>query len=172
MKIIDLTLLISNEMYIYPGDPKIDVEQLQTFDKDGWNMKRIHMNTHDGTHVNAPIHGVKDGKTLNNFEVSDFCGESILYENYSDIQFGIGILFQKQINMGIAEQIVKIKPKFVGLVVEVDEEIEKYLLKNDIMLFERLTNVDKLPKKFNFYGAPLKIKDGDGSPVRAFAIFI
>jgi len=50
------------------------------------------------------------------------------------------------------------------------KKIEQYLLSNDIILFERLANTNKLPKKFLFYGAPLKIKDGDGSPVRAFAI--
>ena len=170
MKIIDLTLPIQNGMFVYPGDPEVDIEQLQTLDKDGWNMKRIHMNGHDGTHVNAPIHCTKDGKTLDDFKLSNFCGECVLYESDSDIQTGIGIIFKNQIDKRLAEKTVKIKPKFVGFVVEADEEIEKYLLNNDIILFERLTNIDNLPKKFQFYGVPLKIKDGDGSPVRAFAV--
>jgi len=170
MKIIDLTLPIQNGMFVYPGDLEVDIEQLQTLDKDGWNMKRIHMNSHDGTHVNAPIHCTKDGKTLDDFKVGNFCGECVLYEKDLDIQTGIGIIFKQQITMQIAERIVKIKPKFVGLVVEVDEEIEKYLLNNDIILFERLANIDNLPKKFVFYGVPLKINNGDGSPVRAFAV--
>ncbi len=170
MKIIDLTLLIHNKMFVYSDDPEVDIEQLQTLDKDGWNMKRIHMNGHDGTHVNAPIHCSKNGKTLDDFEPSDFCGECVLYENGSDIQAGVGIIFKNQIDMQIAEKIIEVRPKFVGLVVEAEEEIEKYLLKNNIILFERLTNTDNLPKRFYFYGVPLKIKDGDGSPVRAFAV--
>ena len=72
--------------------------------------------------------------------------------------------------MKTADYIVKIKPKFVGLAVEADEKIEQYLLNNNLILFERLINTHNLPKKFMFYGVPLKIKDGDGSPVRAFAV--
>lgn len=170
MKIIDLTLPIQNGMFVYPGDPEVDIQQLQTFDKDGWNMKRIHMSGHDGTHVNTPIHSTKNGKTLDDFKIVDFCGECVLYDNDADIKTDIGIIFKEQITMEIAKYIVKIKPKFVGLVVEADEEIEKYLLNNEIILFERLTNIDNLPKKFIFYGVPLKIKDGDGSPIRAFAV--
>ncbi len=170
MKIIDLTLPIHNGMFVYPWDPEVDIEQVQTIENNGWNMKRIHINGHDGTHVNAPIHCNNNGKHLDEFQIEDFCGECILYENNSDIQTGIGILFRDQITMQIADYIIKIQPKFVGFVVEADEEIEKHLLNNNIILFERITNIEHLPKKFQFYGVPLKIRDGDGSPVRAFAI--
>lgn len=70
--------------------------------------------------------------------------------------------------------LIEIKPKFVGLSVkfEFDIEIEKKLLEAGIVSYENLVNTEKLPKskKFMFYGFPLKIKDGDGSPVRAVAI--
>jgi len=41
-----------------------------------------------------------------------------------------------------------------------------------IISYENLVNTEKLPgdKQFMFYGYPLKIKDGDGSPVRAVAV--
>jgi kynurenine formamidase len=170
MKIIDLTMSIHNGMFVYPSTPEVNIKQLLTMDKDGWNMKRIHINGHDGTHVNAPIHCTKNGKTLDDYDVSDFCGECVLHEIDSDIKSGMGIIFTKQITMETAKHIVRIRPKFVGLVVEADEKIEQYLLNNGIILFERLANTDKLPKLFLFYGVPLKIKDGDGSPVRAFAV--
>ena len=170
MKIIDLTLQIHEGMSVYPGDPKVEIAQIQTLNKHGWNMKRIHINGHDGTHVNMPIHCVKNGKTLDDFKIENFCGDCVLYNDDLDIQKDVGVIFKKQINMRIAELIVKIKPKFVGLSIEIDEELEKYLLKHEIILFERLINVDKLPSKFIFYGVPLTIKNGDGSPIRAFAI--
>jgi kynurenine formamidase len=44
------------------------------------------------------------------------------------------------------------------------------LAKEDIVLFERIANTNQLPDEFEFYGMPLNIKDGDGSPVRAFAV--
>lgn len=85
----------------------------------------------------------------------------------------MGVIFRDQnIDQEIANKIKEAKPHFVGLSdsYEFDEEIEKDFLKEDIMLFERLTNLDQLPKEFMFYAMPLKIKDGDGSPVRAFAV--
>lgn len=44
------------------------------------------------------------------------------------------------------------------------------LLKNDIPYLLGMVGVDKLPDEVIFVGAPLKLKDADGSPVRAFAI--
>ncbi len=97
--------------------------------------------------------------------------ESVLFENDDDIQEWIGLIFwEKDINWDIAKKIVEIKPKFIWVSEEFDIEIEKYLLENQIISFERLVNTKNLPKNFYFYGVPLKIRAGDGSPVRAYAI--
>ncbi len=58
MKIIDLTVPIYTGMPVYPGDPEVDIEQVQTVENDEWNMKRLHICSHDGTHINAPSHTV------------------------------------------------------------------------------------------------------------------
>ena len=131
------------------------------------------MNTHDGTHVNAPVHAISDGKTLDGYSLESFCGEAHIYNPEISLDAKMGVIFIDQnIDQKIAEEIKKIRPRFVGLCTsyEFDENIEKELLKEDLVLFERLTNLEQLPEKFMFYGMPLKIKDGDGSPVRAFAI--
>ncbi len=173
MKIIDLTLPIYTGMPVYPGDPESSIELIQTIKDNGWNMRRIQMNTHDGTHVNAPIHGVSSGKNLDDYKLSDFCGEASIYNPAQQINPKQGIIFRNQnIDKQIAEQIKKVKPRFVGLssYFEFDVDIEKDLLKQGIILFERLANLKSLPQTFEFFGMPLKIKEGDGSPVRAFAI--
>jgi len=172
--ILDLTLPISENMWIYPGDKKPSLALVSKFKDDGWNMRRIKMNSHDGTHINVPIHGTKNGKNLDDYEILDFMGLSVLFENEQDIQKDIGLIFNKKnINWDIAKKIVEIRPKFIGLPAkfEFDIEIEKYLLEEDIISFERLTNTEKLPKKFIFHGVPLKILKGDGSPIRAYATF-
>lgn len=160
-------------MPVFPGDPEVVIEQQQTFEKDGWNMKRVNINLHDGTHLNVPIHGTKEGRILDSYSIEDFIGKCTIYKKAEDIQNGIGIIFSDQnINLDIAKIIIKNKPKFVGLSskFEFDVDIEKLLLEKGIISFERLSNTNKLPSEFTFYGVPLKIKDGDGSPVRAFAI--
>ena len=50
--------------------------------------------------------------------------------------------------------------------------IHKSLLGNEMVLIENLTGLKALlEKQFTFYCLPLKIKDSEGSPVRAIAIF-
>lgn len=54
-----------------------------------------------------------------------------------------------------------------------DESLEnhKIILENEIVIVENINNMEKLiGKQFTFVAAPLKLKNGDGSPVRAFAI--
>jgi len=50
--------------------------------------------------------------------------------------------------------------------------LERALLGNNIITYTGLVNLELIPKvrTFIFYGLPLKIKGGDGSPVRAIAI--
>lgn len=114
---------------------------------------------------------VANGKTLDDYSLDAFCGPAKIYDG--TITTDKGVIFRDQnIDNSLAGQIKKIRPRFVGLSskYEFDIEIEKDLLKEDIVLFERLANLEQLPPEFLFYGMPLKIKEGDGSPVRAFAI--
>src|SRR3989344_2706890 len=173
MKIIDLTQELFDHMLVYPGDPDLVIEQVQTLDKEGWNMKRIHMNLHDGTHVNAPIHATTSGKTLDALPLERFMGKCVLYKDDIIFEPNVGVIFSTQnIDMPIAEKMIKPPPKFVGLSekFEFDIEVEKYLLAHDIISFENLTNTEALPESFTFYGFPLRVRGGDGSPVRAVAI--
>ena len=48
--------------------------------------------------------------------------------------------------------------------------VHHILSKNNILIVENLTNLNKiLTKEFNFTILPLKLKDATGSPVRAIA---
>lgn len=173
MKIIDLTLPMHTGMPVYPGDPEVSIELVQTHEKEGWDMRRIQINAHDGTHVNAPIHMVPGGKTLDDMPLDSFCGPAHIYSPDVPMTAEKGVVFRDQnIDVNIAERIKKVRPLFVALssAFEWDVEIEKDLLKEDIVLFERIANTEQLPQEFMFYGMPLRIKDGDGSPVRAFAV--
>ncbi len=171
MKIIDLSLELYSGLPVYPGDPEVSIEKISTVEKDEWEMRRLEINSHDGTHVNVPCHCVIGWKNLEDYSLDDFMWESVLFESEDDIQKWIGLIFwKKDINWDIAKQIVEIKPKFIGVSEEFDIEIEKYLLEKGIISFERLTNIESLPKKFYFHWAPLRIREWDWSPVRAYVI--
>ena len=169
MKIIDLTQVLDDKMEVYPGDPEVSIKQVHFLDKEGWNLRYLCFSSHIGTHVNAPIHMVDRGKTLDDLTLDLFYGEA----TKDIITTGNGVIYTKQnIDLKTAEKLVKAKVKFVGLSAqfEFDISVEKYLLSNGIISFENLINTEDLPPKFIFCGFPLKIKNGDGSPVRAVAV--
>lgn len=170
MKIIDLSVSIQKGMFVYPGDPEVDIEQLHTIAEDEWNMKRLHLNSHDGTHVNAQVHCVENGRSLDDYDLAEFCGNAVIYKPGVAVGPETGVVFREVLTMEIAKQLLPSRPKFFGLSKEADESVEKFLLKHDAVLFERLSNTEELPERFEFFGVPLKITDGDGSPVRAFAV--
>ena len=53
-----------------------------------------------------------------------------------------------------------------------DFVIHKIILENGALLMQHLTNLSQLPldREFQFYAAPLKLKDAEGSPARFFAV--
>ncbi len=173
MKIIDLSWELHTGLSVYPGDPEVSIERIQTIENHEWNMSRIKINSHDWTHVNVPIHSKIGWKTLDDYRIDDFIWPARLYESELDINSQEWLVFHSQdITQEIAEKVVKIKPLFIALPskFEFDIKIERYLLEHDIISFERLENTEKLPKQFMFYGVPLKLREWDGSPVRAYAI--
>ena len=164
MKTIDLTWTLKDWIEYYPWDPKTEIINIETIEESWWNMKRLKINSHDWTHVNVPIHSKLWWKTLDDYSVDDFIWESVLYNDLNDIKKWIWIIFDNiDIDFEIAKKIVEIQPKFVWLSnkFEFNIEIEKYLLENDIISFERLENTEKLPKHFIFHWAPLKIEKWD-----------
>jgi len=77
-----------------------------------------------------------------------------------------------------AEWISELGLKGVGMdMISVDREnssdfpIHRILLKKDTCIIENLTNLGELPGgRFSFWCLPLKLKDAEGSPVRAVAV--
>jgi arylformamidase len=160
-------------MAVYPGDPEVSIEPVLTIEEDGWEMRRVQINTHDGTHVNVPAHAVRDAKTLDDYSLGSFCGNAVIYHPDIPLVCETGVIFRDHnICQQIAEQIKQVRPRFVGLCSKfvIDEGIEREILNQGIILYENLANTEQLPDEFMFYGMPLRIRASDGSPVRAFAV--
>jgi kynurenine formamidase len=173
MKLIDLSQPLYDHMPVYPGDPEVIIREIHTIAKEGWNLRNMTFSTHIGTHVNAPYHMVPTGKRLNDFPLESFCGEAEVYKPGMNMSSQKGIIFATyNIDRTIADVLITIRPKFIGLSEQFkfDIAIEKLLLEHGIISYENLTNTDKLPQSFMFYGVPINIQEADGSPVRAFAM--
>ena len=87
MKIIDLTHTITNNMTVFPGGLQPDNKVISTVDKDGWMETRLHMDSHNGTHMDAPAHVREDGITLDKFGADKFVGKAIVVD-CSDLSEG------------------------------------------------------------------------------------
>lgn len=83
MKFIDLTREINNETQVCPFDKVPVVENYATTEEEGVNVKFMKMGTHTSTHIDAPYHISKSGKTLNDFPVERFIGQGIVLD-FSD----------------------------------------------------------------------------------------
>lgn len=77
MKIYDLSLKINNKLPYYPGDPKIIINPKLTFTEKGANVLSLHLGTHSGTHVDAPLHQLDRGKSLDDISLTKFAGEAV-----------------------------------------------------------------------------------------------
>lgn len=170
MKIIDLSKPIYNDMEVYPGDPEVKVEVVHTYEKDTWLLRRLSLGSHTGTHVDAFSHMDETGKTLDLIPLERFFGKAFIVGKDEPFQSEVGLIFREPVDIEFLNKIISANPPFVGG--HISESLERNLLKSGIVTFTNLVNLEQLPtdKPFMFYGFPLKIKDGDGSPVRAVAI--
>lgn len=83
MKVIDLSHLIFEDMMVYPGTEKPNIEPRYNIEEDGFRETKISMFSHVGTHIDSPAHMIEDGKFLNEFQASKFIGTAMVL-NFSD----------------------------------------------------------------------------------------
>ena len=175
MQIIDLSQPLFDHMPVYPGDPEVHIEQIHNLDKEGWRLRYLQMSTHIGTHADAFAHMDEKGETIDNIPIDRYVGETVVVSAVDIFPKGTGLAFREgALNLGLFDKIVAAAPRFVvvGDNAELDVELERKLLQSGILTITDLINMSQLPvgNPFTFYAVPLKIRDGDGSPVRAFAV--
>ena len=58
----------------FPNYPGFEAEQLQDYESDDKISHYISMNTHQGTHVDAPAHFIEGGATIEELSLKTLCG--------------------------------------------------------------------------------------------------
>ena len=64
MRILDLTLTISNKIPTCPGSPQPKLIPWENVRDDGYNLEFLFMSTHTGTHMDAPFHFLEKGAKI------------------------------------------------------------------------------------------------------------
>ena len=78
MKVIDLTLTISEEIPTFPGSPQPNFINWETLEKDGYNLELLFLSSHTGTHIDAPYHFLKNGQKIHQIVTRRLVTEAIL----------------------------------------------------------------------------------------------
>tara|TARA_Y100000590_G_scaffold178326_1_gene203475 strand:- start:962 stop:1609 length:648 start_codon:yes stop_codon:yes gene_type:complete len=78
MKIVDLTLEISENIPTFPGSPKPNFINWETIEKDGYNLELLFLSSHTGTHIDAPFHFEKRGEKIHQIKPKRLVTEAIL----------------------------------------------------------------------------------------------
>lgn len=76
----DVTLPVFEGMVVYPGDQPLRFRRTHTIERDGYNWSELHAGTHLGTHLDAPVHFIEGGGTLDDAPLELLLGEVTVVE--------------------------------------------------------------------------------------------
>ncbi|MBD0858112.1 cyclase [Erysipelotrichaceae bacterium 7770_A6] len=195
MKIHDISQEIFN-CQIYPGDPIPEKKTLCSMENgDLYNLTAFSMCAHNGTHIDAPFHFIKDGKTVDSISLAALIGMACVVEYHGIVsgEAAVEILENaKNQNLqaakrilikGDAEVSVEAAKVFAedGILLLGDEsqtvgpenapmEVHLILLGANVVLLEGIRLSEVSEGVYFLNAAPLNLSGVDGSPCRAVLI--
>jgi arylformamidase len=71
LRILDISIPISEGMARFPGDPPIRIERTHSIARgDPYNLSAIALGSHTGTHIDPPVHFLPDGATIDQVDLA------------------------------------------------------------------------------------------------------
>ncbi len=75
MKIVDVSRTVFTDMTVWPGDEGVILKRTASISKgSNANVSRLHLGVHAGTHVDAPLHFIDGGKSIDKLDINLFNG--------------------------------------------------------------------------------------------------
>ena len=195
MKIYD----ISQEVFscqVYPDDPAPEKKIIRSMEKgEVYNLTAFSMCAHNGTHIDAPRHFIRDGKTVDEKSLEAFIGLAYVAEHSGVVTYNDAteiIEKAKKHNAEAAKRILikgdveisleaaKVfassdilllgnEPQTVGPQ-EAPMAVHLALLGSNIILLEGIRLEEVSEGVYFLNAAPLNLSGADGSPCRAVLI--
>lgn len=73
--IIDISQPLHAGMFVYPGDPRFSSRVVNSFRKGNMcEVSELTLGSHCGTHIDAPLHMIPDGETMDSLPLHLFIG--------------------------------------------------------------------------------------------------
>jgi len=193
MKIIDISQEVLS-CKVFPGDESPKAELVKSMeDGELYNLSVLSMCAHNGTHIDAPFHFIKDGKTVDKMPLEAFVGDCFVAHHEGDVaaedawdilrkaetagaKERILIAGKATVTLGAAEVFAEAGIKLLGNESQtVGPEnapmaVHKVLLAKEIVLLEGVVLSEVSEGKYFLSAAPLNFAGFDGAPCRAYLI--
>jgi arylformamidase len=89
MKIYDVSVEIKRGMHVFPGDPRFRSKQVKAIETDSYELHKLMMGNHTGTHVDAPGHFLKDGMRIDELPLEIMNGRARVVEIHNNSKIDI-----------------------------------------------------------------------------------
>ena len=81
MEIFDISVPIRPGMIIYEGNPGVALERVDSIDEGAKaNVSRLELGVHTGTHLDAPLHFLRDGPRSEALDVDRLIGPAVVVD--------------------------------------------------------------------------------------------
>lgn len=87
-------------MPTYPGDPQPEIERTNDITKAGYTDYVVKTNMHVGTHMDAPLHMIENGKKLTEYPANHFVGRGVLLDVRGKMKIDADLLNSVDIQKG------------------------------------------------------------------------
>ncbi|MHA7277853.1 cyclase family protein [Arthrobacter sp. Hz1] len=74
VRLVDLSHPIVTGMQVFPGDPEVTITVTAEIVADGFQVAEVHAGTHTGTHLDAPLHTIEGGASVDQIDLSRLVG--------------------------------------------------------------------------------------------------
>jgi len=196
--IIDISMPLYEEMEKYPSLEGLKLQWLRTIgENDHVNMSRITMESHVGTHVDAPLHFIEKGKSIDQMPLQNLLGTAqvlevpypvtVTYEFLKENHLEAHILLFKfgkrrysrdfdYFDLTAVDYFLQNNIKVIGTDnFTIDSknsnyQLHKTVLKNEIWIVEGLELENVMSGVYEFICLPLPLRSAEGSPARALLL--
>src|SRR5919199_421856 len=163
VQIIDVSVPVRPGMITYPGDPEVRLERVSSIaDGDVANLSRLALGVHSGTHVDAPLHFLDGGASVETLPLDVLVGPCVVVEG----------LEVAAVPAGAARALVAGGVRLVGIdyLSIGDEDAHWILLGAGVVAVEGLDLRNVEPGEYRLICAPLKLVGSEGAPARVLLL--
>lgn len=88
MQAVDLSHPVVTGMQVFPGDPGVFLRNAASVEEDGFQVAELHLGSHTGTHLDAPLHTVPGGAGVDRLPLETLMGPARIIPVAEPAEYG------------------------------------------------------------------------------------